>query len=75
MVDDGQGTRQILSGISKWYKPEDLEGRKVIFVANLAPAKLAGELSEGMVLAADAGEDDVRVMFVDDSIPAGSCIH
>ena len=75
MVDDGQGTRQILSGISKWYKPEDLEGRKVIFVANLAPAKLAGELSEGMVLAADAGEDDVRVMFVDDSVPAGSCIH
>ena len=75
MVDDGQGTRQILSGISKWYKPEDLEGKKVIFVANLAPAKLAGELSEGMVLAADAGEDDVRVMFVDDSIPAGSCIH
>ena len=75
MVDDGQGTRQILSGISKWYKPEDLEGRKVIFVANLAPAKLAGELSEGMVLAADAGEDDMRVMFVDDSIPAGSCIH
>ena len=75
MVDDGQGTRQILSGISKWYKPEDLEGRKVIFVANLAPAKLAGELSEGMVLAADAGEDDVRVMFVGDSIPARSCIH
>ena len=74
-VDDGKGTRQILSGISKWYKPEDLEGKKVIFVANLAPAKLAGELSEGMVLAADAGEDDVRVMFVDDSIPAGSCIH
>ena len=74
-VDDGKGTRQILSGISKWYKPEDLEGKKVIFVANLAPAKLAGELSEGMVLAADAGEDDVRVMFADDSVPAGSQIH
>ena len=50
-------------------------GRKIIFVANLAPAKLAGELSEGMILAADAGEDDVKVMFVDDSVPAGSRIH
>ena len=74
-VEDGAGTRQILSGIAKWYTPEDLIGKKVIFVANLAPAKLAGELSEGMILAADAGEDDVRVMFVDDSIPAGSQIH
>jgi methionyl-tRNA synthetase len=74
-VNDGAGTRQILSGISKWYAPEDLIGKKVIFVANLAPAKLAGELSEGMILAADAGDDDVRVMFVDNSIPAGSKIH
>lgn len=74
-VEDGAGTRQILSGISKWYAPEDLIGKKVIFVANLAPAKLAGEMSEGMILAADAGEDDVKVMFVDDSIPSGSSIH
>ena len=74
-VEDGAGTRQILSGIAKWYTPEDLIGKKAIFVANLAPAKLAGELSEGMILAADAGEDDVRVMFVDDSIPTGSQIH
>ncbi len=74
-VEDGAGTRQILSGISKWYTPEDLIGKKVIFVANLAPAKLAGEMSEGMILAADAAEDDVKVMFVDDSIPSGSKIH
>ena len=74
-VEDGAGTRQILSGIAKWYTPEDLIGKKAIFVANLAPAKLAGEMSEGMILAADAGEDDVRVMFVDDSIPTGSQIH
>lgn len=74
-VDDGRQGRQIVSGIAKWYKPEDLIGRKIVFVANLAPAKLCGELSEGMILAADAGDDDVRVLFLDKDVPNGSTIR
>ncbi len=74
-VDDGRGGRQIVSGIAKWYKPEELVGRKIVFVANLAPAKLRGELSEGMILACDAGEDDVRVLFLDKDVPNGSTIR
>ena len=74
-VDDGRNGRQIVSGIAKWYKPEELIGKKIVFVANLAPAKLCGELSEGMILAADAGEDDVRVLFLDKDVPNGSTIR
>ncbi len=74
-VDDGRGGRQIVSGIAKWYEPQDLIGKKIVFVANLAPAKLCGELSEGMILACDAGEDDVRVLFVDKDTPNGSTVR
>ena len=74
-VDDGRNGRQIVSGIANWYKPEDLVGKKIVFVANLAPAKLCGELSEGMILACDAGEDDVRVLFLDGDVPNGSVIR
>ncbi len=74
-VDDGRNGRQIVSGIANWYKPEDLVGKKIVFVANLAPAKLCGELSEGMILACDAGENDVRVLFLDKDVPNGSTIR
>lgn len=74
-VDDGRNGRQIVSGIAKWYKPEDLVGKKIVFVANLAPAKLRGELSEGMILACDAGKDDVRVLFLDKDVPNGSTVR
>ena len=74
-VDDGRNGRRIVSGIANWYKPEELIGRKIVFVANLAPAKLCGELSEGMILACDAGEDDVRVLFLDKDVPNGSTIR
>jgi len=74
-IDDGRNGRQIVSGIAKWYKPEDLIGKKIVFVANLSPAKLCGELSEGMILACDAGEDDVRVLFLDEDVPNGSTIR
>ena len=73
-VDDGRNGRQIVSGIANYYKPEDLIGKKIIFVANLAPAKLCGEMSEGMLLACDAG-DEVRVVFLDSDIPNGSTIR
>lgn len=70
-LDDGFGTRQVVSGIAKWYAPEDLIGKKIIVVANLAPAKLCGVESNGMIVAADVGED-ARVIFVDKDIPNGS---
>ncbi len=73
-VDDGRHGRQIVSGIAKWYTPEELVGKKIVFVANLSPAKLCGELSEGMILAADCGNDDVKVLFMDKDIPNGSPI-
>ncbi len=72
-VDLGYETRQVVSGIAKFYKPEDLIGRKVIIVANLAPATLCGVESRGMLLA--SGEEDVRVVFIDDSVKCGERIH
>ncbi len=71
MLDDGFGERQVVSGIAKWYAPEDLIGKKVILVANLSPAKLCGVESNGMIVAASVGED-ARVIFVDKDIPNGS---
>ena len=73
-VNDGDGSRQIVSGIAPWYKPEDLIGKKVVIVANLKPAKLCGEMSNGMLLAGDVGDDDVQVLFVD-GMPAGTQIR
>ena len=71
MLDDGFGERQVVSGIAKWYAPENLIGKKVIVVANLAPAKLCGVESNGMIVAASVGED-AKVIFVDKDIPNGS---
>ena len=73
-LDDGAAGRTIVSGIAPWYKPEDLIGRSIIVVANLKPAVLCGVESQGMLLAADAGDNDVKVIFAD-GIPAGSVIH
>ena len=73
-LDDGVGERVVCSGIAMYYKPEDLIGKTVVLVANLKPAKLCGVESNGMLLAADAGENDVRVIFLD-GVPAGSLIH
>lgn len=74
-VNDGTSEpRQIVSGIAPWYKPEDLVGKSVVIVANLKPAKLCGEMSNGMLLAGDVSEDDVQVLFVD-GMPAGTKIR
>ena len=68
-LDDGSGTpRTVASGIAKYYKPEELTGRSVIVVSNLKPAVLCGVESNGMILAADDGED-VKVVFVDGMTP------
>ncbi len=74
-IDDGMGGRQIVSGIAKWYKPEDLIGKKIMFVANLKPVKLCGEMSQGMICAAELPDGSAKVMFADDSVPVGSNIR
>lgn len=75
MLNDGEGLRQVVSGIAKWHTPEDLIGKKIILVANLKPAKLRGVESNGMILAADVEDGAAKVLFVDDSIPTGSKIR
>ena len=74
-VNDGVGERTVVSGIAKWYEPEALIGKKVILVSNLNPAVLCGIESQGMILAADCGEDNVSVIFADDSIDVGAKVR
>ncbi len=61
-IDDGMGSRTIVSGIAKYYKPEDLKGRQVCFVANLAPRKLKGVMSQGMILSAQQPDGSLVVI-------------
>ena len=72
-LDLGYEKRQVVSGIAKFYEPADLIGKKVIVVANLAPAKLRGEESFGMILA--SGEEQVRVVFLDPDTPLGERVR
>ena len=71
-VDLGGEQRQVVSGIALYYQPEELIGKKVLMVTNLKKAKLCGEESFGMILA--GGEEAVKVVFLDDAIPAGARI-
>ena len=59
----GSEVKQIVSGIRKYYTPEEMVGKKVMVLVNLKPAKLCGVDSYGMILA--SGEDDVKVVFID----------
>ena len=72
-VDLGYEKRQVVSGIAKYYAPEDLIGKKVVLVANLAPATLCGVESNGMILASGS-DPDVRVIFLDDETALGARI-
>lgn len=72
-VDLGYEQRQVVSGIAKFYKPEDLIGKKMCLVANLKPAKLCGVDSFGMILA--SGEEEIKVVFLDQSAKNGDRIH
>ena len=72
-VDLGYEKRQVVSGIAKFYKPEELVGKKVCLVTNLKPCKLCGVDSFGMILA--SGEEDVKVVFLDPSAKNGDRIH
>jgi methionyl-tRNA synthetase len=72
-LDLGYEQRQVVSGIAKFYKPEELVGRKVICVTNLKPVKLRGELSQGMILAASQG-DQLTLATVPDTMPNGAIV-
>jgi len=72
-LDLGFERRQVVSGIAQYYKPEELVGRKLVLVANLKPAKLRGELSQGMILAASEG-DKVMVVEVPQDMPNGAIV-
>ncbi len=75
-LDDGTGTpRQIVSGIAAWYQPETLVGKTLVAVTNLKPVKLCGVESQGMLLSAECSETDVKLLMLDDSIPAGAEIR
>ena len=65
---------QIVSGIKNYYSPEDMVGKKVVVITNLAPAKLAGTLSEGMLLCAEDDEGNLALLTADKDVPAGSMI-
>ena len=71
-IDLGDEQRELVSGIAKQYKPEELVGKNVIVVANLKAAKIRGVVSHGMVLAASAG-DDLKLVTVD--MPVGSVVR
>ena len=75
-LDDGTGTdRQILSGIAKYYKPEDLIGKTLVAITNLPPRKMMGRESCGMLLSAvhtENGEEKLNLIMIDDAIPAGA---
>ncbi|MBQ1464937.1 MAG: methionine--tRNA ligase [Ruminococcus sp.] len=73
-LDDGMGGRQVVSGIAEYYAPDDLIGKKLQIIANLKPVKLRGEMSNGMICAADV-PGGVQVIFVDDSVPVGTKIR
>ena len=66
------GERQIVAGIAKHYEPEALVGRKIVIVANLKPAKLMGETSQGMLLAASDSEGLLELLSPGEAITAGS---
>lgn len=72
-LDLGYEQRQVVSGIAKYYTPEEMVGKKVILVANLKPVKLRGELSQGMILAASHG-DQLTLATVDPSMPNGAIV-
>jgi len=76
-VDLGSEQRQILAGLKAWYPPEKLQGKQVIVVTNLAPRKMRGLESQGMLLAASTtGGDDrnVVILTADETVPPGSVV-
>ena len=72
-IDLGYEQRTVVSGIAKFYEPEQMIGKKIIVVANLKPATLCGIESNGMILA--SGEEEIRVVFLSDDTPLGERVR
>lgn len=72
LIDDGMGDRTIVSGIAKYYKPEDLVGKQVCFVANFAPRKLKGVESQGMILSAENPDGSLTVIGPTGAVQPGA---
>ena len=74
-MNDGDGSRQIVSGIAPWYKPEDLVGKTLMAIVNLPPRKMMGLESNGMLISAvhtEKGAEVLNLLMLDDKIPAGA---
>ena len=71
-VKIGSEVKQIVSGIKKYYKPEELVGKKVMVITNLKPAKLAGLVSQGMILCAEDSEGQLSIMVPERPMPSGA---
>jgi methionyl-tRNA synthetase len=74
VIDDGLETRTIVSGIAKFYKPEELVGKQVCFIANLPPRKLRGIESQGMILSAENPDGTLSVLTPDRKCADGACV-
>ena len=74
VIDDGMETRTIVSGIAKHYKPEELVGRQICFIANLPPRKLRGIESQGMILSAENPDGTLSVLTADRKCADGACV-
>ena len=72
LIDDGLEKRTIVSGIAQHYAPEDLVGKQVCFIANLAPRKLKGIMSEGMILSAENFDGKLAVITPEKEVKPGS---
>ena len=73
-IDDGMGARTIVSGIARYYKPEDLVGKELCFIANFAPRKLRGVESQGMILSAERPDGSLVVIGPQGEVEPGSCV-
>ena len=73
-VEIGNERRQVVAGIAKHYKPEDLIGKLIVVVANLQPAKLMGQESQGMILAASDESGDLTLVGVQSEISTGATV-
>ena len=74
-IDFGGEKRQIVSGIKAWYKAEEMPGKRVMAIVNLKPAKLAGLLSEGMLLSAEDEEGNLSLMTTERAVKPGAEIR
>lgn len=76
-VDFGEsGEKTVFSGIYKWYKPEELVGKKTVFVMNIKPKKIMGEISEAMIFAAGSADDEkVSILLLDKEMENGTHVY